>query len=312
MSKKYFKNKNAIITGAASGIGREFAISLARMGCNLVISDINLERLELLGKELQQYGIKVVLLECDVSKQLHTKKLSKTAISEFKDIHFVFSNAGIATGGPLEHLTMMQYEKIININILGMINVVKAFIPKLVEQGYGHIIVTASIAGTIGIGGLSPYNTTKFANAGFCESLYGEFAPKGIDVSILSPFPLSTNLIESVGIGIPPELLEGIDPVKMNEAIKVAKVHYWKEFTKKHSILKGFAGGFTVERAVKRYLKKIKKKKLYIYERRYGRFMQLLKGLWPGMYKRFIKSFGKRHMSLFEDTFDIALKIAKG
>ncbi len=311
MSKKYYKNKNVVITGAASGIGREFALKLANLGSNLVISDINMERLEETKQELDRFGIKVIAVNCDVTKQLDVKKLLDISLTEMNEIHFLFSNAGIAVGGPLDSLMISQFKRIININIYGMINVVKAFIPTFISQGFGHIIVTSSIAGTIGIGGLSPYNTTKFANAGFCESLYGEFAPKGINISIVSPFPLSTNLIESVGIGIPPELLEGIDPVKLNEAIKVAKVHYWKEFTKKRSILKGFAGGFPVDRAVKRYLKKIKKKKLYIYDHRYGRFMQLLKGSWPGLYKRFIKSFGKRHMSLIEDTIDIALKIAK-
>lgn len=311
MSNKYFKNKNAVITGAASGIGKEFAIALAKMGTNLLLSDIDIERLEQTKEELTQYNVKVVTMKCDVTKQIDAKKQVKKAISELGEIHFLFSNAGIAVGGKLEDLLMTQYNRIIDINLYGMINVIKAFMPTLASQGFGHVIVTSSIAGTVGIGGLSPYNTTKFANAGFCESLYGEFHSKGINVSIVCPFPLKTNLIESVGIGISSDLLAEIEPAIIKEAIEVGKIHYWEKFTEKCSIQKGFAGGFTVERAVKRYIKKIRKKKLYIYERRYGRLLLFLKGFWPGLYKRFLDSIGQKHISLISETIDMCVEMAK-
>lgn len=311
MRNKYFKNKNAVITGAASGIGKELAIALANRGCNLVITDINIERLEETKKELEVFGVKVLAEKCDVTKQLEVKKLTKAAIDEMRDIHFLFSNAGIAVGGIFETLTMAQWDRIINVNIYGMINMVKEFVPKMIEQGFGHIIVTGSIASTIGIGGLGPYNTTKFANAGFCESLYGEYHQKGINVSIICPFPLKTNLMETAGIGIQPELLEGIKPDIMKKAIDAGKAHYWTEFTEKKSIFKGYAGGFSVERSIKRYLKKIKKKKLYIFERRYGRILQFLKGFWPGAYKKFIGAMGKRHLALLDSTIKLSLEMAK-
>ncbi|MFX0139214.1 MAG: SDR family NAD(P)-dependent oxidoreductase, partial [Candidatus Hodarchaeota archaeon] len=210
-NKKYFYGKSAVITGAASGIGREFALTLAKYGCNLVISDINLERLELLRKELEQFSIKVITVNCDVTKNSKVRNLAKISIKELGDIYFLFSNAGTATGGPFEYINQAQWERTININLFGMYYVVKAFISKFLEQKFGHIIVTASIAGTLGVGGLNPYNTSKFANAGFCESLYSEYKHKGIDVSIICPFPIKTNLMDSVGIGISPENLEGID-----------------------------------------------------------------------------------------------------
>ncbi|MFX1392876.1 MAG: SDR family NAD(P)-dependent oxidoreductase [Promethearchaeota archaeon] len=310
-SKKYFSGKNAVITGAASGIGREFALSLAKYGCNLVISDINMERLELLRKELEQFPIKVVTVNCDVTKNSQVKKLAKISIEELGDIYFLFSNAGIATGGPFEHINQAQWEKTININLFGMYYVVKAFISKLLEQKFGHIIVTASIAGTLGVGGLNPYNTSKFANAGFCESLYSEYNHKGIDVSVICPFPIRTNLIDSVGFGISPERLEGIDANVMQEALELGKRHYWEEFTKKQRLSHGFAGGFPVERAVKRFIKKIKKKKLYIFERRYGRTMQFLQGFNPGFYRKLLKSLGIRHLELINEATEIALEFAR-
>ncbi|TFG22306.1 MAG: SDR family oxidoreductase [Promethearchaeota archaeon] len=310
-SKKFFNGKSAVITGAASGIGREFALNLAKYGCNLVISDINMEKLELLRKELEQFSIKVISVNCDVTKNSQVRNLAKISIKELEDIHFLFSNAGIATGGPFEDIAQAQWERTINVNLFGMYYVVKAFIPKLIEQSHGHIIVTASIAGSLGVGGLNPYNTSKFANAGFCESLYGEYSHKGIDVSVICPFPIRTNLIESVGFGISPEKLEGINVDVMQEALKIGKRHYWEEFTKKQGIYNGFAGGFPVERAVKRFIKKIKKKKLYIFERRYGRLMQFLQGLCPGLYRKLLKSFGKRHLELINEATEIALEYAK-
>ena len=118
-------------------------------------------------------------------------------------------------------------------------------------------------------------------------------------------------MMEAAGIGIPPEILEGIDPGILSSTIEDAKQRYWDEFTKKQSIFKGYAGGFSVERAVKRFLKKISKKKLYIFERRYGRMLQFLKGFWPGAYKKFIGAMGKRHVNLLENTVNSALEQAK-
>ncbi|MFX1274453.1 MAG: SDR family NAD(P)-dependent oxidoreductase [Promethearchaeota archaeon] len=305
MRKKYFRGKCAVITGAASGIGKQFAISLAKIGTNLVISDINMERLEEVKKITETNGVKVLAISCDVTKRLQLENLAKTAINEFNDIHFIFSNAGIAVGGSFENIDFSQWKRIININLWGMIYTIKAFIAKLVEQGFGHVIVTSSIAGTIGIGGLIPYNTTKFANAGFCEALYGEYHNKGINVSIVSPFPLKTNLIETVGIGIPQDIIESLDANVAQMAIEAGKKVYWEKFTKKKIVSEGFGGGFTVERAIKLYLKKIKKKKLYIFERRYGKLTQFTKGISTHLYKKILRFFGKRHVELLDEVFTI-------
>ncbi|MHA1284922.1 MAG: SDR family NAD(P)-dependent oxidoreductase [Promethearchaeota archaeon] len=311
MRKKYFYGKNAVITGAASGIGREFARQLAKLGTNLLISDINVEKLEETRKELEKFNIKVFSLKCDVTKQTDVKNLAKLAIEKMKNIHFLFSNAGIAIGGFFEILTKGLWDRIIKINLYGNIYVVRAFILKMLEQGFGHIIITGSIASTLGVGGLSPYNITKFANAGFCEALYGEYHKRGINVSLICPFPLKTNLIESAGLILSPELISDLDPDILRKGIDIGKKHYWEIFTKKQSILKGFAGGFTVERAVKRFLKKIKKKKLYIYDRRYGRIFLFIKGFWPGLYKRLLSFVGKHHTKLIQNSIDLALDYTK-
>ena len=171
-----------------------------------------------------------------------------------------------------------NWKKVIDINIWGMIYCVTAFLHRMLEQGFGHIIVTSSAAGSLGVGGMLPYCTSKFANAGFCEALYGEYKSKGIDVSIICPFPLKTNLIEDVGISVPPELLEGLSPEAIEVGIKKGKKYYWDKYNENKGPLTGFCGGFPVERSVNRFIKKIRRKKLYIYDRRYGRFLQWLRG----------------------------------
>ena len=311
MGKKYFRGKNAVITGAASGIGRTFAIELAKMGSNLAISDINIARLEQTKEDIESIGVKVISCKCDVANEKEVKNMAENAIAEFTDIHFLFSNVGIAMGGPFEYFTLDHWEKIIKVNLWGMIYCVRAFIPRMLEQGYGHVIVTSSMAGSLGTGGMIPYCTTKFANSGFCEALYGEYKRKGIDVSIICPFPLKTNLIETVGMSIPPELFEGLSPEAIEHGIKHGKKYYWEIYNEDKGPLSGFCGGFPVERSVNRFMKKISRKKLYIYDRRYGRLLQWLRGQWPGLYKHVLNDLGKKHFELIEDTFEEAVKAAK-
>ncbi len=299
MNEKYFKNKNAVITGAASGIGRTLALELAKMGTNLVISDINLERLEKVKEEAESYKVKVVLNKCDVSKKSDVKSLRDITLSNMQDVHFLFSNAGTAAGGHLESFSNEIWRNVININIWGMINLVNAFIPKMVEQGFGHVIVTSSIAGIIGAGGLIPYSTSKFANFGFCEALYGEFKDKGIDVSIICPFPIKTNLIETAKMSIPPDLINKYSQEQLAKAFEIGKEHYWNEFTKE---------GYELERAIRIYLKKVAKKKLYISERKIARFLFFIKGLWPNFYKKLVRKVGADHCGVLDESTQKAIE----
>jgi len=299
MNQNYFKDKTAVITGAASGIGRSFALELAKMGTNLVISDINLERLEKVKKELEAYQIKVVSMKCDVSKKSDIKSLRDISFSSMQRIHFLFSNAGIAAGGHFEDFSNDVWKNIFNINVWGMINLVHAFIPKMLEQGFGHVIVTSSIAGIFGVGGLIPYSTTKFANFGFCEALYGEFKDRGLDVSIICPFPIKTNLMETANMSYSPDLLTKYSQDQLTKGNEIGKKYYWDKFTE---------GGYELEPAILLYLKKIAKKKLYISERKLTRFLFLIKGLWPNLYKKFVRKKGAEHCNLLNESTQKAIE----
>lgn len=303
---KFYKGKNAVITGASSGIGKSFAIELAKLGTNLVICARNLDKLEEVRNEIVKYGVKAIAIKCDVTDENQVHNLAERSISEMKDIHFLFSNAGIATGGPFEYLTTKEWKNIMDVNIWGTIFTIKAFIKKMLIQKYGHIVVTSSISGSFGIGGLTPYNTTKFAVSGFCEALYGEYINKGINVSILCPFPLNTNLIDAVGMSFPPNLFDDLSPEDKVKALSEAKGYYWEKFTeKKAPVFGGFGCSHDLDDAIKKYLHKIQKKKLYIFENKYGRMGQFMRGASPNNYKRFLRFFGKKHLNLLNNTFQI-------
>lgn len=308
MKQKYYREKNAVITGAASGVGRMLSVKLAQMGTNLVISDINMERLRDLEVELKNYGVEVIAVKCDVTNRNDVNILVNDSLKKFDHIHLLFSNAGIYMGGPFEYFSFDDWERILQVNQWGMIHVVRGFIPKMLKQGFGHVIVTSSIAGSMGSGGIIPYCTSKFANTGFCEALYSEYKIKGIDVSVICPFPLKTNLIENYIFCIPPELLEGHSQESIEEGINAAKKVYWEEFTRKGS---GVLGGVPLEKSVTRMLKKIRKKKLYVFERWYGRLFQYVRGAWPALYKLILKLSGKRHEALLEHAYEEFNKVVK-
>ena len=296
MDNKYFHEKNAVITGAASGIGKELAMQLGQLGTNLVISDINMERLEQVKEKLEDMEVEVHAYHCNVTKRNEVNSLLEHVKMDFTDLHFLFSNAGIAVGGQFELFSRDQWKSIIDINILGCINMVSSFLPKMLEQGFGHVVVTSSIAGVIGVGGLIPYSTTKFANYGFCEALYGEFHSRGIDVSVICPSPLKTNLIEKAQFSLDPDIMKDLSQEQLQDVVNMGKEHFWEEFTK---------NSVDLSEAVGIYLKKIAKKKFYIAERRTPRMIYLIKGLWPNLGKKMVQKIGDANCELVNDSYQI-------
>jgi short-subunit dehydrogenase len=296
MDNKYFNKKNAVITGAASGIGKELAMQLGQLGTNLVISDINMDRLEQVGEELMKMGVEVNSYHCNVTKRNEVNSLLEHVKNDFAALHFLFSNAGLAVGGQFELFSRDQWKSIIDVNISGCINMVSTFLPKMLEQGFGHVIVTSSIAGIIGVGGLIPYSTTKFANYGFCEALYGEFHSRGIDVSVICPFPLKTNLIENAQFSLDPDIMKDVPQEKVQDIVNMGKEYFWEEFTK---------DSLDISEAVEIYLKKIAKKKFYVCERRIPRLIYLIKGLWPNLAKKMVQKFGTENCELLNDSYQI-------
>lgn len=192
------EGSTAVITGGASGIGRACALAIARRGADVVIADINEARMRDTVSEIQALGRRSVGVRCDVSRDGELEQLAERAIAEMGRVDLLMNNAGVVLGGPIEQVTMDDWEWIVNINLLGPVRGVRAFLPHMLERGSGYIVNTASFAGLVAHNPLTiPYDTTKHGVVGFSAGLALYCRPRGIGVSVLCPGYVETNLSEN-------------------------------------------------------------------------------------------------------------------
>ena len=196
---KSFENKVAAITGAGSGIGRALAYHLARQGCHLALSDVNVEGLQETVEQARKLGVTVSGQRVDVADRAAVEAWAEQIVSEFGRVNAIFNNAGVAQGGTVEGNDYTDYEWIMNINFWGVVNGTKAFLPYLKAAGQGHVINVSSVFGLFSQPGMSAYNASKFAVRGFTESLRQELdmADCGVSTSCVHPGGIKTNIAKT-------------------------------------------------------------------------------------------------------------------
>jgi NAD(P)-dependent dehydrogenase (short-subunit alcohol dehydrogenase family) len=198
---KDVKGRVAVVTGAASGIGRGMAESFAAAGMKLVLADVDADRLASVAQELEKTGAEVVPVKTDVSHQDEVDELARRALDAFGAVHVVCNNAGVAHGGvPTWESTLHDWEWIVGVNLMGVVHGVRTFTPLLLEQGEGHIVNTASMAGLISGAGNALYGVTKHAVVALSEALFNELALQGasrVRVSVLCPGWINTQILQS-------------------------------------------------------------------------------------------------------------------
>lgn len=196
---KEFKGKVAVITGAASGIGRAIAERCVRAGMKVVLADIDEANLAKAEAELKTQGGSVLAVRTDVAKRSDVERLARRALDAFGQVHLLFNNAGVAAGGAPWEATWNDWEWVINVNLWGVIHGVKVFTPLMLAQNTEcHIVNTSSTAGLI-VGGFSaPYAATKHAVVAFSESLYLALQQRNslVKVSVLCPGLVRTNIAD--------------------------------------------------------------------------------------------------------------------
>jgi NAD(P)-dependent dehydrogenase (short-subunit alcohol dehydrogenase family) len=199
-----------VITGAGSGIGRATALSLARRGGHVVVTDIDSRRALAVADEVAATGSARGLgLRCDVTDLAAIEAVRDATLSMFGRLDIVMSNVGIvAKGMPLE-IPLAAWEAIIDVNLTGTVRVLNTFLPILVEQGSGHLVTTASVAGLFPYAyDRLPYTATKGAVVTLTEALALYLEPLGIGVSCLCPAGVMTNIVEQVREYGPPTPLQ--------------------------------------------------------------------------------------------------------
>lgn len=279
-----FNDKNCFITGAASGIGRAFALGLANEGAKLFISDIDMENLSKVEEEIENIGVEVHADKCDVTKFSDLKRISEQFYSKLGDLDILINNAGRIIIGSLLDLEFEHWKNTFDVNLYGIVNSIKAFLPHLLEKRSGHIVNLASGAGVLGTFDPLPYIASKFGVVGISEALHGRLKKHGIKVSVIIPSYIRTNLFRHSKVIFPPKLVE----TEGEERLKKINDELMQEIAGKAK---------PPARVVKVYLKGIKNEELYIFDFKGQKALLTQKGSDPREYENFLATY-------FENSFN--------
>ena len=203
MQKTIWKDAVAIITGGGSGIGRALAIAMAKRGALVMVTDIDPDRALLVANEC---GVNAQSFLVDVRDANQVNELVHQVFHQFGRVDFIFNNAGIGVAGETHEIPAPLWDRIIDINLKGVLNGVLAGYPIMVKQGYGYIINTASLAGLGPAALMAPYAMTKHAVVGLSHSLRLEAAAFGVQVNVLCPSAIETPILDSMNPADLPEV----------------------------------------------------------------------------------------------------------
>jgi len=230
-----FAGSIAIVTGAASGIGREIALELARRGAKVILADIDTEMLDKTLQAITEAGRKATSAICDVTDFAAVKALVEKAVAENGRLDYIFNNAGTCIMGEAQNLSYDDWRGVIDLNLYGVVHGTAAAYPVMVRQGCGHIVNISSFAGLMPVAGQVPYVTSKYGVVGLSNALRVEGSLHGVKVSVVcqgmvkTPLYLTTRtvkldrdkIIDTLPAAMPPEKCARfiMDGVEKNRAI---------------------------------------------------------------------------------------------
>ncbi len=191
----------AVVTGAASGIGRGLARAFSQAGMSVALADLDAAALNTLQEELALQGTCAIAVPTDVSKVSDVERLAEHVVRELGAAHVLCNNAGVAArGGAPWLISQADWEWIVGVNFMGVVHGTRVFTPILLEQEEGHIVNTASLAGlVVGAMGNAAYGATKHAVVALSEATHSGLVARGarVRVSVLCPGPVNTNILET-------------------------------------------------------------------------------------------------------------------
>ncbi len=217
------RDKVAIITGAASGIGRATAILFAQEGAKVVVADVNDEG----GKEtvslISKQGGEAIFVHTDVTKFDQSEELIKFAVQEFEGLHILVNNAGTTRDGLIMTMSEGDWDFVLDTNLKSTFNCSRAAVRHMLRQRYGRIINVASVAGQMGNAGQTNYSASKAGQIGFTKALAREVASRNITVNAVAPGFIDTKLTGALPEDIQKGLKDLIPLGRIGEPEEIAK-----------------------------------------------------------------------------------------
>jgi short-subunit dehydrogenase len=200
---KNLRGRKALVTGAASGIGLQIALELARHGVDLVLVDIDEARLADAAARVRAAGVEAVPLVCDLSRPADVRGCVRQALDPWGTLDILVNNAGVAYYGPTERMTPAQWDRLMQINLLTPMLLTRELLPTLLGRPEAHVLNVCSIAGLVAGRKLAAYAASKSGLVAFSESLRAEYASRGLGVTALCPGLVRTGIFAAAGTGTP-------------------------------------------------------------------------------------------------------------
>jgi NAD(P)-dependent dehydrogenase (short-subunit alcohol dehydrogenase family) len=193
-----FKGKTAFVTGGASGIGLALGSAFAEAGMNVMLADIETNALEAAVESLHKFNPNVRGVTCDVADSASVQRAAQATFESFGNVHVLCNNAGVAGGTGIDNISLDSWRWVIDVNLMGVVHGIHAFLPHMRAHGQGgHIVNTASAAGMQSIMGFAPYAASKYAVVSMSEGLALQLVSDGIGVTVLCPSFTRTRISES-------------------------------------------------------------------------------------------------------------------
>ena len=217
------KNKIAVITGAAQGIGKSIALSLAGNGADVIVSDINESALKETAEKIESMGRRSMALNANVTNPKEIKEGLKLCLDKFNRIDILVNNAGITRDSLIVRMKQSDWEQVLSTNLTGGFNWTKAVVKCMIKQKGGCIVNITSIIGLIGNTGQANYSASKAGILGLTKSSARELAPWNIRVNAVAPGFIATQMTEKLPDKIKEQMLSSIPLKKLGEPDEVAK-----------------------------------------------------------------------------------------
>ena len=219
------ENKVVLVTGAARGIGKQIAITLAKAGYDVSVNyRTKSDELDELKSEIESEGVRCALVQGDVANFDEAEKMVKETVEQLGKIDVLVNNAGITKDGLLMRMGKEDFEKVIDINLVGTFNVTRNVIPYMIKQKSGRIISISSVVGVAGNAGQTNYSASKAGIIGFTKSLAKEVASRNILVNAVAPGFIATDMTSVLADSVKENINNQIPLRKMGTAEDVAKV----------------------------------------------------------------------------------------